>query len=226
MSAQAWPTIPEWAKEGAQKFLEWKYGNTKDADAARLGLSERVFLTCDALKRLWRAAHPAISSFWVGDDDNPGIGKSVALAVRNPGETFTSRRLKFRRDGNWLRIGLPSGRALCYPGPEIDEDGQFSYMGVDQRTRKWGRIKSHGAKCFENVTQAAAADQMFMPVPQIESAGYLPVLHVHDELVCETPDNENFTSAALAAMMCADLGWNKGLPLAAAGYEAARYRKD
>lgn len=226
MSLQAWPTIPAWAREEAQSFLDWKYRQTKDEDAARLGLSPHVFLTCDALKRLWRAAHPAIASFWVGDGENPGIGKSVELAVNNPGTTFTSRRLKFRRDGNWLRIGLPSGRALCYPGPEIDDSGQFSYMGVDQRTRKWRRIKSHGAKCFENATQAAAADQMFMPAPEIEAAGYLPVLHVHDENVTETPDSDEFTSEALGAMMCMDLGWNKGLPLAAAGFEAARYKKD
>lgn len=228
MSEQAWPTIPEWAKEGAAKFLEWKHsqapGKTKDLEAARtearLGLSERVFLTCDALKRLWRAAHPEVAGFWAD------IKEALTMAVNCPGETFPCRRVKFRRDGNWLRIGLPSGRALCYPEPKIDEDGQFSYSGVDQRTRKWQRVKSYSGKLAENIVQAAAADQMFMPAPHIEAAGYLPVLHVHDEYVTETPDSDEFTPDALGAMMCMDLGWNKGLPLAAAGYEAARYRKD
>lgn len=224
MSAQAWPTIPEWAREGAQKFLDWKYSNAKDTEAARidarLGLSEPVFLACDALKRLWRAAHPEIVGFWAD------IKEALTMAVNCPGETFPCRRVKFRRDGNWLRIGLPSGRALCYPEPKIDEDGQFSYSGVDQRTRKWQRVKSYSGKLSENIVQAAAADQMFMPAPHIEAAGYLPVLHVHDENVTETPDSDEFTSEALGAMMCMDLGWNKGLPLAAAGYEAARYRKD
>lgn len=228
MSEQAWPTIPEWAKEGAAKFLEWKHsqvpGKTKDLEAARtearLGLSERVFLTCDALKRLWRAAHPEVAGFWAD------IKEALTMAVNRPGETFPCRRVKFRRDGNWLRIGLPSGRALCYPEPKIDEDGQFSYSGVDQRTRKWQRVKSYSGKLAENIVQAAAADQMFMPAPHIEAAGYLPVLHVHDEWVTETPDSDEFTPDALGAVMCMDLGWNKGLPLAAAGYEAARYRKD
>ena len=67
---------------------------------------------------------------------------------------------------------------------------------------------------------------MFMPAPAIEAAGYLPVLDVHDEYATETPDSYEFTPDALGAVMCMDLGWNKGLPLAAAGYEAARYRKD
>ena len=234
MSEQAWPTIPEWAKNEAAGFLDWQYSRIpaekkhepSARDAVRLGLPERVFLTCDALKRLWRAAHPAISSFWVGDDDNPGLGKTVRLAVSYPHETFTCRRLKVRRDGEWLRIGLPSSRVLCYPEPKFDDEGQFSYSGIDQRTRKWTRVKSHGAKCFENATQAAAADQLFDPMPKIEAAGYLPVLHVHDEIVTETPDSNEFSPEGLASLMCMDLGWNKGLPLAAAGFEAYRYRKD
>lgn len=228
MSEQAWPTIPEWAKDGAAKFLDWKYSEipakTKDVEAAResarLGLSERVFLVCDALKRLWRSAHQEIVGFW---DD---IHNAIFAAVNFPGETFPCRRVKFRRDGNWLRIGLPSGRALCYPEPKIDEDGQFSYSGVDQRTRKWTRIKSYSGKIAENITQAIAADQMFLPSPAIEAAGYLPVLHVHDEWVTETPDSDEFNADTLGAMMCIDLGWNKGLPLAAAGFETYRYKKE
>lgn len=228
MSEQAWPTVPEWAKEGAAKFLDWKYSEipakTKDVEAAReaarLGLSERVFLVCDALKRLWRSAHQEIVGFW---DD---IHNAIFAAVNFPGETFPCRRVKFRRDGNWLRIGLPGGRVLCYPEPKIDEDGQFSYSGVDQRTRKWTRIKSYSGKIAENIIQAIAADQMFLPSPAIEAAGYLPVLHVHDEWVTETPDSDEFNANTLGAMMCMDLGWNKGLPLAAAGFETCRYKKE
>ena len=40
MSEQAWPTIPEWAKDGAAKFLDWKYSQipTKTGAAAAVGL--------------------------------------------------------------------------------------------------------------------------------------------------------------------------------------------
>ena len=44
-------------------------------------------------------------------------------AITDPGVTYPCRKVKIRRDGAWLRIGLPSGRALCYPNPGIDKDG-------------------------------------------------------------------------------------------------------
>lgn len=220
MATAAWPTVPEPVRREAEAFLEWKYKVEKNQGEARLGLPEHVFLACDALKRLWRAAHPEIVGFWAD------IDSALRLAVHNPHETFPCRRVKFRRDGEWLRIGLPSGRALCYPEPKINDEGQFSYSGIDQRTRKWTRVKSYSGKLAENITQAAAADQLFEPMPKIEAAGYLPVLHVHDEIVTETPDSSEFSPEGLASLMCMDLGWNKGLPLAAAGFEAYRYRKD
>lgn len=227
MAEQAWPTIPGRVLDEAGSFLEWKYeqipAEKKDValarEEARIGLSERVFIVCDSLKRLWRAAHPEVVGFWAD------IKSTLQLSMANPGVTFPCRRLKFRRDGQWLRIGLPSGRALCYASPEIDEgSGQFSYFGIDKG--KWKKIRSYAGKVAENVTQAAAADQMFGPYETIEAAGYLPVLHVHDEWVTETPDSADFTPETLDAMMCADLGWNKGLPLAAAGFETYRYKKE
>lgn len=78
----------------------------------------------------------------------------------------------------------------------------------------------------ENITQAVAADILAEPMLAVEAEGYEIVLHVHDELVCETPDTDAFTADRLSALMCSDLGWNEGLPLAAAGFETYRYRKD
>ena len=77
----------------------------------------------------------------------------------------------------------------------------------------------------ENITQAVACDQLAECMPAAELAGYETVLSVHDELVTETPDSEDFTADELADIMCSDLGWNAGLPLAAAGFETDRYRK-
>lgn len=226
MADRAQASIPGRVLDEAGSFLEWKYeqipAKKKDValarEEARIGLSERVFIVCDSLKRLWRMAHPETAGFW------KDLKSTLQLSMANPGVTFPCRRLKFRRDGQWLRIGLPSGRALCYASPEIDEGGQFSYFGIGKG--KWKKIRSHSGVLAENATQAAAADQMFGPYEAIEAAGYLPVLHVHDEWVTETPDSADFTPETLGAMMCADLGWNKGLPLAAAGFETYRYKKE
>lgn len=187
---------------------------------ARYGLPEKTFIACDAIKRTWRKAHPMISSYWKQLED------TVKEAIQTPGVTLPCRKVKVRRDGAWLRIGLPSGRALCYPNPKIEKDGSITYTGLNQYTRQWGRVSTYGGKLFENVTQAAACDQLAECMPAIEAAGYEIVLHVHDEIVAEAPNEERFNADDLARLMCADLGWNAGLPLAAAGFETDRYRKE
>jgi DNA polymerase len=193
---------------------------------ARLGLPERTFLVCDSLKRLWRAAHPAISSYWKGNFDNPGIEDSVLNAIECPNTTFTARKLRFRRDGKWLRIVLPSGRALCYLDPKIENDGTITFMGLNQYTRQWGRVSTYGGKLFENVCQAAARDQLAEGLLLAEEHEYAPVLHVHDEIICEVEDNDLYSQQELTEMMCIRRKWNAGLPLAAAGFTTYRYRKE
>lgn len=192
---------------------------------ARLGLPEKTFLVCDSLKRLWRAAHPAISSYWKGDFDNPGVEDSAFNAIECPGTTFTARKLRFRRDGKWLRIILPSGRALCYLDPKI-EKGVITFMGLSQYTRQWRRVSTYGGKLFENVCQAAARDQLAEGLLLAEEHGYNPILHIHDEIICEVEDNDLYSQQELAEMMCVRRKWNEGLPLAAAGFSCKRYRKE
>jgi DNA polymerase len=74
--------------------------------------------------------------------------------------------------------------------------------------------------------QAIARDVFMTGLRKAEEAGYPVVLRVHDELVCEVPDDPSFTDTALSAMMSTNPSWAIGLPLAAAGFEAHRYRKD
>ena len=73
---------------------------------------------------------------------------------------------------------------------------------------------------------ARAADQFAECALQIEEAGYALIFGVHDEWAAETPDTDEYTADELARMMCADLGWNAGLPLATAGGEMYRYFKE
>lgn len=267
MTEQVYETLPAWARDEASDFLrylykpidEWerkqedKADNLADAGRGveaqalfaktaieyeakklkvRFALPEKVFITCDAIKRLWRKAHPAISSYW------KELENTIEACILDPGVTRPCKRLKIRVDGDWLRIALPSGRALCYPSPRLNatvklasgKEKKFpgiSYMGISQYTKKWERIGTYGGKVFENVVQAAACDQLLECQPAIEAAGFEIVLDVHDENVTEAPiDRDDLNPELLGAMMCADLGWNAGLPLAAAGYEAQRYKKD
>ena len=187
---------------------------------ARLGLAYKTFVACDAIKRMWRRAHPNIVSFWRDLED------TVRHAVNSPKTTFTCRKLKVRRSGSWLRIGLPSGRELVYPQIEVDDEGKISYVGVDQYTRNWQRIGTYGGRLVENVVQAAARDQLAHSMFGVEEEGFDIVSHSHDELITEAPlDQPDLNAEKLSGLLSARFPWNVDLPLAAEGFESLRYRK-
>lgn len=78
----------------------------------------------------------------------------------------------------------------------------------------------------ENIVQATARDILMAGLRHAEDAGMRPVMHIHDEIVCEVPDYLGLDDKDLARMMTTDIPWAEGLPLAAAGFTATRYRKD
>ena len=216
LAKAVWATASREALENAQGMWNWAQKKKRT-----LGLPMDVYVACEVLKRAWRDAHAATQALWAA------AGEAVRLAIKNPGESFPiGQHLKARRDGAWLRIRLPSGRYLCYINPSVDDDGQITYFGVNQYTRQWGRIKTYGGKLIENCTQAFARDILAYNMPAIEAKGYEIVLSVHDELLTETPDREEFNADELGDMMATAPTWAQGIPLAAAGFETYRYRKD
>lgn len=218
MADAAESAIPPAIWEEAAGMLQW----TKKKKRSTFGLSDRAWMVCESFKRSWRYAHPETASFW------KELGDTVKEAVARPGVTLTCRKLVIRKEAgvNWLRIRLPSRRFLCYPSPQVDEKGQFSYMGVNQYSRKWSRIKSYGGKLAENVTQAVARDVMAASMAEAERQGFEILLTVHDEIITETPDRDSWNHNRLAALMSSNPPWADGLPLAAAGFESYRYKKD
>lgn len=206
---------PEALVAKADDFLLW----FKKEKRSRYGLSDDAFVACDVFKRMWRDAHPNIAGYWRKLKD------VAARAIANRGNTINELGLRVRATKSWLVVGMPSGRSLCYPSPKIDEDGALSYMGIDQYTRKWTRIHTHGGKLFENLCQAVARDIMAANMPAIEAAGYQIVLTVHDEIIAEAPDKPQYNAKHLASLLAANPEWAPDIPLAAAGFDTYRYRK-
>lgn len=241
-------------------------------------LPKKVWLTCDSIKRMYREANPAIARFWRELDDG------VMLAVKNPGKVYWAgahvrpaldpsgrfvfdeeKAIKitrtFTRDddgkkvpGWWLKLELPSGRVLSYPGVGISvekvieeepdyvsdvRDGGFNvnagrkaeyrervrYMGQNQTTRQWQKIYTYGGKLAENVTQALCRDMLAFALVGVERAGWPIVLHVHDEIVTDVPNAPQYSAAELERLMCELPEWAEGFPLAAEGQELSRYAK-
>lgn len=216
-------------------------------------LPKKVWLTCDSIKRMYREANQAIARFWRELDDG------VMLAVKNPGKVYWAgapvrangdKAIKitrtFTRDddgkkvpGWWLKLELPSGRVLSYPGvgisveKVIDEDDaerpeyreRVRYMGQNQTTRQWQKIYTYGGKLAENVTQALCRDMLAFALVGVERAGWPIVLHVHDEIVTDVPNEPRYSAAELERLMCVLPDWAEGFPLAAEGQELFRYAK-
>lgn len=174
----------------------------------------------------WRRAHPATKKLWYD------VEGALRSAIINPGESFDVRGL-LRVDlaqgpdsVSYGRIRLPSGRYLCYRDMRLDDAGKILYDGVNQYTRKWEPLDTYYGKLVENIVQAIARDVFLQGMRRAELSGYPVVLRVHDELVCEVPDDPDFTHERLSEMMATNPSWAIGLPLAAAGFEAPRYRKE
>lgn len=170
--------------------------------------------------KAWRKAHSRIVSYWYD------LESAVRWAMNSPGERSKLRDIEIDVVDGWLRVRLPSGRYLCYPNVGKNDDNEIVYDGVNQYTRKWERIKTYGGKLFENIVQATARDVLAHGMIGAEKAGYPVCLHVHDELITEVPDDADYTVAGLSRIMGSAMPWSAGLPLAAAGFETHRYRKD
>lgn len=218
MAEKAWPTLSLETRDEVESFLAW----ARKKGIPRYGLSDKVYMVCDAFKRLWRGAHPKTTQFW-RDLENACIN---AVSI---GETTQVGRLTVDRKSGWLRVRLPSGRFLCYPKAHLRESGEkvkLYYSGTNPYSKRFGPIGTYGGKLVENVTQAVARDVIAAGLVNAERDGFQTVLSVHDELITEAPDTSEFTSGRLAGCMTDAPQWAAGLPLAAAGFEAYRYRKE
>ncbi|AXQ70225.1 DNA polymerase [Salmonella virus VSiP] len=252
-------TFPEHIWAAAKRGYEYariqeknkKGFNGQKAERPSYDLPKNVWLTCDSIKRMWRESHPATCQFWndlesaaMNAIKDPGTAYWAGAAVRDNGDraikitrTFTKEKGE-RVPGWWLKVELPSGRVLSYPGigisveKQIDEDDdrteyreRIRYMGENQTTRQWGKQYTYGGKLAENVTQALCRDLLAYALVNVDAAGWPIILHVHDEIVTEVPNEPEYNVAKLEEMMCALPSWAAGFPLAAEGAELMRYAK-
>ncbi|WP_233242692.1 hypothetical protein [Xylella fastidiosa] len=215
MAIQARASLPPLLLDEAVGFLEWSKEQQRDT----YQLSDCAWLVCDVFKRAWRNAHPAITSFW------KELQAAAIGAIEHPETSYTCRLITLHYSQPWLRIYLPSRRVLYFLAPRIDENGTLSYRGTHPVTRTWTRITTYGGKLAENITQAVSRDVLVACMPAIEAAGYSIVLTVHDEIITEAANAAAFSAAHLAALMATPPPWADGLPLAAEGFAADRYRK-
>lgn len=173
----------------------------------------------------WRNANPKIVKLWYDYERAAKIAILGHRTVRRPhGVEFGFHR------GN-LFIKLPGGRKLCYwdarvkKNPKTGRDS-IVYMGVNQETKKWGETETWGGKLVENVTQAVARDCLAEAMQRVTAAGYNIVMHVHDEMIVDAPNERTDAAEEITELMSQTPDWAEGLPLKGETYETAFYRKD
>lgn len=187
------------------------------------------------IKVKWREASPEFPTAWRELND------ACLEAVRHP-ESITEAldgRVRFKVTGGFLWLKLPSGRRLAYCQPKVvwkkapwkDRMGNHPEIpgveawAVNSKTKQWSKRSLYGGLLFENIVQATARDMMADGMLRLEEGGkYLPLLSVHDEIVCEA-DAEAADVQEFEKTMCELPAWADGCPVKADGWMGPRYRK-
>lgn len=173
----------------------------------------------------WRAANPRVVKLW----------KTCEMAAKTCIEERRTVKIRcgiaFRYIRGNLFITLPNGRHLCYWGARLVEDPRgwgmkIIYKGVNQTTKQWGDVETYGGKLVENIVQATARDCLAEVMKRVSSLGYKIVMHVHDEIIVDVPNEDKDAPAKITAIMGEPISWAPDLPLKGETYETNFYKKD
>ena len=170
----------------------------------------------------WRKANQPIVKLWADTE------RAARNAVSYKGKEFAAAKGSFKFVNGDLLFKLPSGRILSFPEAKVSVNARGSmslfYSGMDNHTHRWGEISAYGGSLVQSITQAVARDILAEAVLRVEQARYPVVLHVHDEIVADVPEDHG-SLEHFEELMCVLPKWGKGLPITAEGYESLRYRK-
>lgn len=211
-------------QKGKIAELACGYGGSVGAMKAMGGST----LTDDELKQIvddWRKASPNIVRLWYRLEN-------AAMDAIRTGAPVMANGLVFRYEGTpeglrFLTVQLPSGRKLFYCNPFFAPNrfgnDSIHYYGVN--TGSWGELETYGGKLTENVVQAIARDCLAAALRRIEAAGYQIVMHIHDEVILDVPE-ERADLDTVCKLMCQTQPWAEGLLLNADGFVGDYYKKD
>ena len=183
----------------------------------------------------WRAQSPAVRRFWSQLERILGTGGGVDTGL-----------VSIEVKGQDRYVWLPSKRPIVYRGltrrwrQPLDVDGtplgparlvpHVLNTGGDRARVPYKPL--HGGIITENIVQAVARDILVQALRNLEEAGWSVVTHIHDEVVCEIPQDKRDLSEAelvteVSEIMCRPPSWaDDDLVIKAAGYTCQRYHKE
>ena len=175
-------------------------------------------------RNAWMHRHPNIEKFWRTSVRQAGN------AIEHPGEHFTVARIAFIREGLFLHMELPSGRRIRYPYARIYADERsksFTFRDAGGGRWEWYHVLKQGRGVFggliaENATQALCRDIFVEAMLRLEAAGYHIVAHLHDEFVCEVP-NDFGSLEEFRSIIVTPPAWALDFPIATKARIADRF---
>lgn len=179
-----------------------------------------------AIAGTWRRENPEIANrergLWARCE------RAFVAAFDYPGKVirFADGRLAVIYKAGSLIFTLPSGRQLFYPNARCME-GKLSYYGINQTSKKLQKQSLYGGKIVENAVQAIARDVLADGIKGV-SRQLAVVMHIHDELVIETPEtrDESEACAFVNKIMTKTPDWAPGLILKCDIFTSPYYRKN
>ena len=194
--------------------------------ADKMGMTEQEMQeTVD----LWRESSPRVVAMWKALEK--AAIRSVARRGSAVAELSSTASVRFDYEDGILWMNLPSGRRIAYFGARYEPSRYdpsrkaLSYMGTDQKTKKWARLETWGGKLTENLVQATARDCLREAMMALDAEGYDIRAHVHDEVIVTEP-LDGRSVEEMSEIMGRPIPWAPGLPLRADGYSCPFYQKD
>lgn len=186
--------------------------------------------------KTYRKTYPMVPILWTE------MNKAAISAIKGVSEEYG--KVFFHMEGRDLHAVLPSGRPFVFRNARVEMvvPSYCEMYGIPpfkQETivydsprgaTKFGTTLDGGGgigflyagKIVENICQAIARDLLADALVKCEAAGLNPIIHVHDEIVCDTsPDRLN----ELLNIMSKGPDWAEGFPILVEGYSGPQWTK-
>ena len=160
---------------------------------------------CEDTVRQWRSGNERICKFWLS------LTRKLGCGVNS--------------QADHIEFGLPSGRPVRWWQPRLRIDETGTNPGANAFNGK-GWTYLWGGKMTENIVQALARDVFADCVMRIEAHGIRVLWTVHDEVICEVPEDQADDALdTVTRIMSTPPDWISDLPLAAEGGIENHYAK-
>lgn len=180
-------------------------------------------VTAQQAVKAYRALYPEIPRMWKECGD--AVLNAVGGTSSEVGKCF------IHLVGSDLHIVLPSGRPVVYRNARIEMIvpmycKMYSMPEIPIPTVVYDGIRGmgflYGSKVTENICQAVCRDLLADAVTRCHDAGLRPLIHVHDEILCDAPEDK---FDEMLYIMTLPPKWADGFPVKVEGYSGKQWSK-